>query len=155
MRPQRIGPSGDGPQEEPVVAAGILIMTRSQPTQFLLMRHPTRWDLPKGHSEKGELPRQTAMREMEEETGLEGCQVELEPMFEFVTEYRVQYRENEPERLKRVHYFLGWIDQPRNIVCTEHDAGRWFDWEPPHSIQVQTIDPLLAQVAKYLDAKHR
>ncbi len=39
--------------------------------QFLLMKHPNRYDLPKGHQEEGEDDYQTAMREFNEETGLQ------------------------------------------------------------------------------------
>jgi hypothetical protein len=35
-------------------------------------------------------------------------------------------------------------------TLTEHESFRWFDWNPPHEIQAQTIDPLLDAVAKYI-----
>ena len=134
----------------PLVAAGVLLMTETEPRQFLLMRHPDRWDLPKGHSEPGEAARETALREMEEETGLRADQVKLDSEFEYIIEYPVTYPDQPIARMKRVHYFIAWIDHPRNIYCTEHDSGRWFDWEPPHRIQTQTIDPLLKSVQEYL-----
>lgn len=137
-------------REESVVAAGVLVMTRSVPREFLLMRHPDRWDLPKGIAESGESLEQTALREMAEETGLDPSAVHLDPNFRFAIEYPIRYPGDGVERLKRVHYFLAWVDQPRNIACTEHDEGRWFDWEPPHEIQPQTIDPLLAKVEEFL-----
>ena len=140
---------------EPVIAAGVLLMTREEPRQFLLMRHPDRWDLPKGHAEQGESPEQTAMREMVEETGLEPHDVELDPDFHFLIEYPVRYPGEDTERLKRVHYFLAWLDQPLNIGCTEHDEARWFDWEPPHEIQSNTVDPLLMKVAEFLQSRSR
>jgi hypothetical protein len=48
--------------------------------------------------------------------------------------------------------FLGWIDRPREIACTEHSGYRWWPWNPPHAIQPETLDPLLAAVARFLDA---
>lgn len=51
-----------------VEAAGLLLFTRAEPTQFLLMKHADRWDLPKGHAELDETILQTALRETEEET---------------------------------------------------------------------------------------
>lgn len=134
----------------PVEAAGVLVMTRTAPRQFLLMRHPNRWDLPKGHAERGESPRQTALRELAEETGLTPSRLELDEGFEFVIEYPVRYRGDATPRQKRVHYFLGWIDRPAPIECTEHDGGEWFSWNPPHAIQKKTIDPLLAAIDRYL-----
>ena len=54
-----------------VDAAGLLLMTRAEPRKFLLMRHRDRWDLPKGHVEPGEGIREAALRETEEETGID------------------------------------------------------------------------------------
>ena len=138
------------PHQPTVQAAGVLLMTRQHPQQFLLMRHPDRWDLPKGHSETGETPRQTAMREFVEETGLDSTDVELDSNFEFQIEYFVRYRRETVPKLKRVYYYLAWIDKPCSIDCTEHDSSQWFAWSPPHQIQSNTIDPLLAAVAEYL-----
>jgi 8-oxo-dGTP pyrophosphatase MutT (NUDIX family) len=133
------------------VAAGVLLLSRKEPHQFLLMRHHNRWDLPKGHAEKGEHPRETALREMNEETGIEPDNVMLDNDFEYVLEYIVQYAGDSRQFLKRVHYFLGWVDSPTLVQCTEHQSSQWFRWQPPHQIQAQTIDPLLAAVAKHLE----
>lgn len=133
-------------EPETLVAGGVLIVTRQEPRQFLLLRHTTRWDLPKGHAEAGETPRQAAVRETEEETGLSADDVELDPEFEFVIEYPVQYPGQPHPVLKRAHYFIGWIAGVRQIHCTEHEGWRWFDWTPPHRIQEETIDPLLDRV---------
>ena len=55
-------------------AAGLLLLTRQLPTQFLLLRHADRWDLPKGHvGARREELMETALRETEEETGLGRC----------------------------------------------------------------------------------
>lgn len=40
--------------------------------RFLLIRRSGLWDLPKGHQDQGEGLEQTALREVEEETGLHG-----------------------------------------------------------------------------------
>lgn len=132
------------------VAAGVLILTMGEPQQFLLMRHHNRWDLPKGHAEAGETPVQTALREMEEETGIAAQDVEMDGGFEYSLEYPVQYR-GEPQPVqKRVYYFLARIPEAVEIQCTEHESAQWFLWEPPHRIQEQTIDPLLTELERYL-----
>ena len=40
--------------------------------EFLLIRRSGLWDLPKGHQDPGEPIEMTALREVEEETGLKG-----------------------------------------------------------------------------------
>ncbi|MEX0824691.1 MAG: NUDIX domain-containing protein [Pirellulaceae bacterium] len=137
-----------------VYAAGVLLMTRAQPRQFLLMKHKDRWDLPKGHAEPGETAAETALRETHEETGLDRDLIELDPDFRYSTSYRVRYdREPDVEFEKRLTIFLAWIDRPRAIACSEHAGCQWFRWSPPHSIQAQAIDPLLKAVEGYLAEK--
>ncbi len=137
--------------ESPIRAAGVLLVTREQPREFLLMRHASRWDLPKGHCEPGESFRQAALREMEEETGIDRGQVELDEQFVFELKYPVQYP-NRPHPVdKQVRYFLATIDTKPSLQLTEHVGYHWFRWAPPHRIQSETIDPLLAAVAEHLN----
>lgn len=137
-----------------VYAAGVLLMTRSQPHQFLLMKHKDRWDLPKGHAEAGETAAETALREMYEETGLDPQLIELDPDFRYSTAYRVRYdRHPDEEFEKRLTIFLGWIDRPRPIGCSEHLGYQWFPWSPPHTIQTMAIDPMLRAVEAFLLAR--
>lgn len=137
-----------------VTAAGVLLITRgeaSQPAKFLLLRHADRWDLPKGHAEPGEMPRQTAIRETHEETGIEPEAIELDPDFVFRISYPVRYRRSGDRVFqKTVEYFLGTIDQPCPIHCTEHIGFEWFAWPPTGPIQSETIDPLLAAAVAHL-----
>ena len=53
-----------------VNAAGGLVT--NEKGEFLLIRRSGLWDLPKGHQEPGEPLEETAVREVEEETGLHG-----------------------------------------------------------------------------------
>lgn len=131
-----------------VEAAGLLLLSShpsdSQPDQFLLLRHPDRWDLPKGHCEPGESLVRTALRETEEETGIPASEIQLIEGFAFTLEYPVTYSRPKVNRFtKRVSYFLGRVSGPCQVRCTEHQDFKWFTWSPPHKIQSQTIDPLL------------
>jgi 8-oxo-dGTP pyrophosphatase MutT (NUDIX family) len=144
------------PVQGELIAAGILLMTRPTASgdvvpQFLLMRHPDRWDLPKGHAEPGESIEETALRETVEETGIAADRITLEPGFRFIISYPVaSHRSGGFLTTKTVHYFLGWVEQAHAVICSEHDGYRWFDWPPAGPIQQQTIDPLLAAVADHL-----
>ena len=128
-----------------VRAAGILLFTGVKDKQeFLLMKHPRRWDLPKGHCELGETFREAALRETHEETGIQPKQIEMDPDFLFELSYPVTYKKTgDKEFQKTVQYFLGVVNPKPKIILTEHDDSKWFQWNPPHAIQAKTIDPLL------------
>ena len=117
---------------------------------FLLMKHLDRYDLPKGHIEPGESDLECALREMTEETGILASAVTIEPNFQYRSVYYPQYARFNNEIIeKTLIIFLGWVDTPTVIPSSEHLGYEWIDWQPPHQIQVQTIDPLLAEVSVY------
>ena len=137
--------------EGKVKAAGILIMTRGEEPEILLMKHHDRWDLPKGHCELNERYLETALRETEEETGIQPDQIEIDTEFRFKIEYPVKYKRWGNEVFtKKVKYFLGFIEKRAPLKLTEHAGAEWIKWSPPHEIQKQTIDPLLQAVADHL-----
>ena len=57
-------------------AAGGLVFNEKQEALFIFRLG--KWDLPKGKAEKDETIKETAVREVEEETGLEGVKIESE-----------------------------------------------------------------------------
>jgi bis(5'-nucleosidyl)-tetraphosphatase len=117
---------------------------------FLLMKHVDRYDLPKGHIEPGESDLECALREMTEETGIPIGSVQVEPDFQYRSIYHPQYARYDNEIIeKTLIIFLGWVDSPIVITSSEHLGFEWIDWHPPHQIQLQTIDPLLAEVSDY------
>lgn len=138
-----------------VRAAGILLITtEADRPQFLLMRHRDRWDLPKGHCEPGETFLQTALRETEEETGIAPELITIDEGFSFQLVYPVTYQRSGNQTFeKQVRYFLGFIETHPPLKISEHESAAWFDWDPPHQIQEQTIDPLLAAVAEHLKGR--
>ena len=130
-----------------VYSSGFLIFRKHPDWEFLLMKHANRWDLPKGHLDQSETKIEAAFRELEEETGIKSELVRRDPEFEFRSEYMVQYSRSEPARLKELTIFLGVLYRDVEIITTEHLGHQWFQWSPPHTIQIETIDPLLEQVA--------
>ncbi|PHR85968.1 MAG: DNA mismatch repair protein MutT [Blastopirellula sp.] len=136
-------------------ACGFLIVRGNPVESFLLMKHPKRWDLPKGHVDSGETEMECALRELEEETGIPASSVEVDPDFRFTLQYVVNYnrRNGGGDKLKTAVYFLATLTEEVNIYVTEHGDYQWFAWNPPHVIQEETIDPLLSAVADYLNSK--
>lgn len=132
-------------------SCGVLI-TRGDPIrEFLLMRHPTRWDLPKGHVDPGETDLQCALRELWEETGIPADAVEIDPAFRFSLRYNVRSKRTSGDVWpKTLMIYLGKLTRDVPIVTSEHESYRWFTWKPGLRIQAQTIDPLLEAVEEYL-----
>jgi bis(5'-nucleosidyl)-tetraphosphatase len=134
-----------------VKSCGIIVM-RSEPNlSFLLMQKPNRYDLPKGHMETGEDELNCALRELYEETGIAANAIELDESFRFADTYQTRYKRFGKQKVnKTVVIFLGWLKEEVSIKLTEHISYTWVNWNPPHSIQIKTIDPLLQQLDEYL-----
>ena len=133
-----------------IKACGVLVV-RGEPTEsFLLMKHKDRWDLPKGHLDGDETEEECARRELLEETGIAAGDIELVTGFRWVTEYEVNSKRFGEKCHKTLVIFLGRLKRDVKIVPTEHTGFRWFPWQPPHRIQAQTIDAVLAEAERFL-----
>ncbi len=134
-----------------VTSCGVLIFRRKDArVEFLLMRHRNRLDLPKGHINPGESELSCALRELTEETAIPATAVWIDPDFNFTTTYTAIYKRfgNRPVE-KRLVVYLGLLRESVKIRPTEHLGFEWTPWAPPHRVQPETIDPLLAAVEKY------
>ena len=133
-----------------VKSCGFLIFRENPTRSFLLMRHPDRWDLPKGHVDPGESNKQCALRELEEETGIGKRDIEIDPDFKFKQKYLVNNkRTGKVPAKKKLIIYLAQLVRDVDIQLTEHDGYEWVNWAPPHKIQKKTIDPLLAELAEH------
>jgi len=113
----------EAPQLDDVIRAAGGVIWRNGvggETEILLIHRPKYddWSLPKGKAEPGESDEETALREVEEETGLRtrlGREVDT-------VEYRDRY-----DRPKRVRYWLmePAADSPDAKADNEVDEVRW------------------------------
>lgn len=139
-----------GSQMRQVKSCGVILFRSDPQLSFLLMKHPHRYDLPKGHVESGETELECALREMWEETGIAINQVRLAPDFRFEERYYpIEARFGSERVEKTLVIYLGWVHQPGEIQVTEHGGHEWRRWNPPHNIQKFTINPLLETVEAY------
>jgi 8-oxo-dGTP pyrophosphatase MutT (NUDIX family) len=134
-------------------SCGFLIIRGDPIREFLLMRHVDRWDLPKGHVDKGETDIECALRELVEETGITADDIDIVPGFRFETRYQVLGKRDGKLYDKTLVIFLGRVTRDVQVQVSEHPEYRWFKWQPPHKIQEWTIDPLLDELARFIAAE--
>ncbi len=109
-----------------IAAGGVVFRQNKEQIQFLLIADRFgRWTLPKGKKEVGETEEETALREIEEETGIKG------EIISFLQ--KTTYTYTHPEKgliSKEVHYFLvkaiGGECKPQ---LTEIAGVKWFSAE--------------------------
>ena len=128
------------------------IVTQGTPVkEFLLMVHEDRLDVPKGHIEKHETEMECALRELAEETAILAADVQIDPKFRFTISYQVRPKKLDYEvHEKTTVLFHARLIRDVEIRVTEHFGFQWRHWDPPHKIQSETIDPLLHELALYL-----
>ena len=109
-----------------VSAGGVIYRQHAGQIEIALIHVRNRWGLPKGHVEEGERVEQAALREVREETGLEG---NLEhKLGDIRYSYHDKTDSGEPIRIyKRVFFYL--MSYQRGDVSDhdhESDEARWF-----------------------------
>ena len=133
-------------------SCGFLIVRGNPIDDFLLMIHPDRLDLPKGHVDPGETEMECALRELVEETGITRQDIHIHADYRFELKYIIHPKRTNFEKTeKTLVIFLATLIRDVEIALTEHEGYEWREWSPPHVIQQQTIDPLLAHLEAYLN----
>jgi bis(5'-nucleosidyl)-tetraphosphatase len=132
-------------------SCGVIVMRTAPTLSFLLMQHPHRYDLPKGHVEANEDEISCALRELQEETGINNWDIELDTKFRYSETYLTRYKKFGDEKVeKTLVIFLAWLKHEVDLQLSEHISYAWVNWQPPHHIQFLTIDPLLKKLEQYL-----
>lgn len=93
---------------------------------FLLLHYPEgHWEFPKGHMEAGEKEKQTALRELREETGIHNAH--LVDGFKETIEY--QFTRNTEGINKVVIFFLARVDDIHISLSHEHKEYKWVPFD--------------------------
>jgi 8-oxo-dGTP pyrophosphatase MutT (NUDIX family) len=104
-----------------VVSAGGVILDAEGRVLLLRRKQEGTWVLPKGRVEPGETLRQTALREVEEETGLKNLRIMREIG---LVRYLFFWRPDNVNYKKTVHYFLMRLNGQSEIKM-EPDFGEY------------------------------
>ena len=104
----------------------IVFLKENSIPKFLLLHYAGgHWDFPKGHVEKGETEEATALRELEEETGI--SRVRIVPGFqEKITYY---YKRKKETIFKQVRFFLVESKQTVVKLSLEHQEFKWLSFK--------------------------
>jgi 8-oxo-dGTP diphosphatase len=109
-----------------ISSGGVVYRRHKGTVEIALIRVRARWSLPKGQVEEGEGLEETALREVREETGLEGKIVGK--LGDITYWFTNKPKEGEPTRIfKRVYFYL--IRRLKGDVSQHDDEveeARWF-----------------------------
>lgn len=118
---------------------------------LFLVRDNKKFDIPKGHIEKGENAEQAGKREIMEESGLN---VEFIPGFKDISKYF--FLEKGVKILKRVTLFLAKIENEKVKVSEEHTGFRWMGRdEALDKIGYKDMKKLLKRAYDYIEKYER
>lgn len=131
-----------------ISAGGIIYRRRGGSVEIFFIKDPfSRWTFPKGHQEEGENLVETAIREIEEETGLRGLRY-ISPLG------RTSFRFRRPNGViqKVVHIFLFEAPPDAKEHLTGEGAifeGKWVKAQNVFSISgYKNLDRLLARALR-------
>lgn len=132
-----------------IQAAGGLV--QSDNGNLLLIYRKGKWDLPKGKLDEGETLEECAVREVSEETGLEGLQL----IRSLGTTYHTYVQDGEPV-LKESHWYLMQAPESRNLQPqTEEDIEQCI-WAEPAQLEsyLTNTHPSIADVLCSVYPRH-
>lgn len=119
-------------------SAGIVVFKNTEKgRKYLLLHYPGgHWDYAKGHLEEGENILEAAVRELEEETGINDIEVKdgiMIPMYYEYTGHGFLHK-------KTVDYLIGEtnFDENKVVISHEHQGYGWYYYE--EAMKVLTFD---------------
>jgi len=131
-------------------SAGAILFrdTRGRREYLLLKSRPGDWEFPKGGVEGGEELQQTAIREVQEESGISDFRL----IDGFRDDYDYVFEANGKTIHKTVHLFIAKSFEASAEISTEHRDLQWRDYE--QAINTITQDgprDILADARRFLD----
>ncbi len=111
---------------------GVIVVFRDSENMFLLLQHTAgHWGFPKGHKEGNETIKETALRELREESGITDCEVANLPIIS--EEYIYEYNKNTHHKV--VKYLIGFVKN-KNVFIQKAEIAdyKWVTYEQAKKI---------------------
>lgn len=127
------------------ISFGIIPLKKDDNSQmqvFMIEHREGHWGFPKGRKEKGEKPKETAQRELQEETGYQVLEYLNLPSLE--EKYHL-IRQNRKRHSKTVTYFFALVEGEFLKQEGEVNAGMWY---PIEEIEEMATHPATKQVCR-------
>src|SRR3989339_1468139 len=121
--------------------------------QFLIIQHAEgHWGFPKGHPDLDETAAKTALRELQEETGITKCQL----LADFKCTQQYSFEKDGAQVIKEVIFLIGLVDGGE--VQIDHDEiidFRWLSYEQSQKLlSFAENRTMLKTVFKFLNKRH-
>jgi tRNA nucleotidyltransferase (CCA-adding enzyme) len=137
---------------------GVVIVLKEEENKFLILKHEPKpnhedqkgnWSFPKGHHEGKETPKETALREVAEETGI--TEVSLLDIPLIHEEYGITY--SDKKNFKVNEYFIGFVKEKKvTIQESEINTYKWATYEEAMNIfNYDSRKDVLKKAKEYLD----
>ena len=133
---------------------GVIVVFKEEKPKFLILKqiktNIDNWSFAKGHKEEGETPIETAMRELEEETGITKIKILELPLIH--EEYELSYAEG--NKLKVNEYFIGFVDD-KNVKIDKKEVCeyKWVTFEEAlDTFYHESRNEVLKEAKNYLDS---
>jgi bis(5'-nucleosidyl)-tetraphosphatase len=146
------------PTKKQVVAGFVVYRKTTDGIKFLLLyRRGNYWNFPKGHFKPGERSIDTALRELEEETGIKKSELRIEP--DFRAYERFFFRVGNQGIYDTVILFLAETHKAEiSIEPREHSGYGWFVYRDALSVlgkKYQDTRKVLKQASDFLDERRK
>lgn len=133
---------------------GIIVVFRGKEDRFLILRHiDGHWSFPKGHKEEGETNKETALRELKEETGI--TKIDLANLPSIFDEY---IYERDREKYHKINEFFIGFAKSDEVVIQEEEISeyRWTTSKKViEMIQYESAKKIFKTIENYLKNHER